>query len=282
MEKGVQEILSSCGGKDQLVEGNTVSIIYGPVPSWRLGRSLGIDLLSTRGKTCSFDCVYCQLGVSIHPLAQRREFVKIPKLVLELEQVRGIPADYATFSGVGEPTLAINLGQAIEIAKSVLGLPVAVLTNSSLMPREDVRRELAQADVVVAKLDTPNDGLFHIINRPLVSYSLDDILRGIRNFRSEFQGKLALQIMFVEANRRYGSEMARIAEQLSPDEVQLNTPLRPCALKPLTPDDMNTIRQAFARFRRFRNVLTVYDTSRPEVSPLNAEETRRRRPEQGR
>jgi wyosine [tRNA(Phe)-imidazoG37] synthetase (radical SAM superfamily) len=121
---------------------------------------LGIDLLSTRGKTCSFDCVYCQLGETVHALTGRKKFIAIPELACELRLVRGVAADYATFSGVGEPTLAINLGEAIEIAKSVLGLPVAVLTNSSLMPREDVRSELARADVVVAKLDVPNEELF--------------------------------------------------------------------------------------------------------------------------
>jgi len=254
-----------------------MDLIYGPVPSWRLGRTLGIDLLSTQGKTCSFDCVYCQLGETIHPLAERREFVTIPKLVSELGRVKGIPADYATFSGLGEPTLASNLGQAIEIVKSVLRLPVAVLTNSSLMPIEDVRQELTRADVVVAKLDAPNEEVFHTINRPVIGYSLEEILQGIIRFRSEFRGKLALQVMFIEANKEDASEMARIAEQLSPDEVQLNTPLRPCAVKPLPPEDINTIRQAFSMFR---NVMTVYEASRPEVAPFNLEETRRRRPEE--
>ena len=115
-----------------------MSIIYGPVPSWRLGRLLGIDLLSTRGKTCSFDCVYCQLGRTIHSVDEPKEFVAISKLVSELEQVRGVQADYATFSGVGEPTLASNLGQAIEIVRSGLGLPLAVLTSSSLMPKYEM------------------------------------------------------------------------------------------------------------------------------------------------
>ena len=253
-----------------------MSIIYGPVPSWRLGRSLGIDLLSTQGKTCSFDCVYCQLGRTVHFLIERKEFVPISRLVLELEPVRGVAADYATFSGVGEPTLARNLGQAIKIVKPVLGLPVAVLTNSSLMPRQDVRQELARADVVVAKLDAPNEKLFRVINKPGAGYSLNEILQGIRRFRSEFSGKLALQMMFVEANKDYASEMARIAEQLSPDEVHLNTPLRPCAAKPLPPEDISAIRQAFLGFR---NVLTVYGTPRPAVAPLNVEEIRRRRPE---
>ncbi|MFC1912002.1 radical SAM protein [Chloroflexota bacterium] len=252
-----------------------MGIIYGPVPSWRLGRSLGIDLLSTQGKTCSFDCTYCQLGKTIHPLVERKEFVTIPRLVLELKRVRGIPADYATFSGVGEPTLASNLGQAIEIVKSILGLPVAVLTNSSLMPREDVRQELAKADLVVAKLDASNEVLFHAINRPAIEYPLEAIFQGIMRFRSEYSGNLALQVMFTETNRNYASEMAAMAEQLSPDEVQINTPLRPCAVKPLPPEDIKTIQKAFSRLK---NVLTAYEASRPEVTPLNLEEMRRRRP----
>jgi wyosine [tRNA(Phe)-imidazoG37] synthetase (radical SAM superfamily) len=254
-----------------------MSIIYGPVPSWRLGRSLGIDLLSTRGKTCSFDCVYCQLGRTIHALDVPKEFVPVSRLASELERVRDVQADYATFSGIGEPTLASNLGQAIEVTRSSLGLPVAVLTNSSLMPREDVRQGLAKADVVVAKLDAPTDELFHTINRPSISYTFDEILQGIRRFRREFNGKLALQIMFISENKDYAPDIARVAGDLSPDEVQLNTPLRPCAVKPLPPKDISTIRQAFSGFR---NVLTVYEASRPEVAPLNVEETRRRRPEE--
>jgi len=120
------------------------SIIYGPVPSWRLGRSLGIDLLCAPGKTCSFDCVYCQLGKTTNPTIERGEFVSIGKLTKELEEIKDIAADYVTFSGAGEPTLASNLEQAIEVAKSILPLPVAVLTNSSLMPREDVSGNLCQ------------------------------------------------------------------------------------------------------------------------------------------
>ena len=256
-----------------------VSIIYGPVPSWRLGRSLGIDLLSSEGKTCSFDCVYCQLGRTIHSLVKRKEFVPISRLAQELEQVRDVPADYATFSGVGEPTLASNLGQAIKTVKQTLALPVAVLTNSSLMPREDVRQELAWADVVVAKMDAPTGELFRTINRPAIDYSFDEILQGIMRFRSEYKGKLALQIMFIEANKDYALEMARIAEWLSPDEVQLNTPLRPSAVQPLTPEDINAIRRVFFRCR---NVLTVYEVQKPEVAPINLEETVRRRPKEER
>ena len=253
-----------------------MSSVYGPVSSWRLGRSLGIDLLSTKGKTCSFDCVYCQLGKTVYPLTERRQFVSLSKLAADLERVKRTPADYATFAGVGEPTLASNLGEAIELVKSMLKLPVAVLTNSSLMTREDVRSELGLADVVVAKLDAPNEELFRQINRPIVECTLDEIIQGLKLFRGEYQKKLALQMMFIKTNRSYASEMARIAEQISPDEVQINTPLRPCAIQPLTAEDISAIQQEFSRVKR---VVTVYEASRPEVVPLNLKETLRRRPE---
>jgi wyosine [tRNA(Phe)-imidazoG37] synthetase (radical SAM superfamily) len=250
--------------------------VYGPVSSWRLGRSLGIDLLSTKGKTCSFDCVYCQLGKTVRPLTERKQFVSLSKLTTDLERVNRIRADYATFAGIGEPALASNLGEAIVLVKSVLKLPVAVLTNSSLMTREDVRRELSLADVVVAKVDAPNEELFHRINRPIVKYTLDRIIDGIKLFREEFQKKLALQMMFIEANRGHASEMAMIAEQLSPDEVQINTPLRPCAIQPLAPEDIRTVQREFSKVAR---VVTVYEASTPEVIPLDLKETLRRRPE---
>jgi wyosine [tRNA(Phe)-imidazoG37] synthetase (radical SAM superfamily) len=209
-------------------------------------------------------------------LTERRELVPISRLVLELDQVRDVPADYATFAGVGEPTLASNLGMAIEIVKSTLGLPVAVLTNSSLMPHEDVRQALAQADVVVAKLDAPNEELFRRINRPVAGYSLGEIWQGIRCFRSEYAGKLALQMMFVTGNKDYAPEMARMATDLSPDEVQINTPLRPCRVAPLLPEEIAAIRQEFIGLAR---VITVYEAPRVDVTPLNLGETLQRRPE---
>jgi len=251
------------------------SIIYGPVPSWRLGRSLGIDLLSTRGKTCSFDCVYCQLGTTVHPEIERREFVSLDRLARDLKAVEGTAADYATFSGMGEPSLASNLGQAIRLVKSALKLPVAVLTNSSLIPREEVRRELALADVVVAKVDAPTEETFGKINRPFGSQTLAAILEALKLFREEYQGKLALQMMFIEANRDHAAGMAEIARRLSPDEVQLNTPLRPGGAAPLAPEELAAIEREFSHFQ---NVFTVYRALKPEVTPVDLAETLRRRP----
>lgn len=251
------------------------SSIYGPVPSWRLGRSLGIDLLSTDGKTCSFDCIYCQLGRTVHPLTERKEFVSLVRLREELEAVKNITADYVTFSGVGEPTLASNLGDAIELVKSMLELPVAVLTNSSLMVRQDVRDDLCLADVVVAKVDAPDEDLFRLINRPYGECSLNNVITALTLFRKEYKGKLALQIMFVETNKEQAPQMAKIAVQLYPDEVQINTPLRPCAVRPLSTEEINAIRQSFSGFER---VVTVYEASTSEVMPLDQEETLLRRP----
>ena len=116
-----------------------MSIIYGPVSSWRLGKYLGIDLLNTRRKACSFNCIYCQSGETDQFIIESREFINLEQLTSEIELLSPIKADYATFSGMGEPTLASNLGEAIELARSILDLPIAMLTNSSLIFREDVR-----------------------------------------------------------------------------------------------------------------------------------------------
>jgi len=251
-----------------------MSIVYGPVPSWRLGRSLGVDLTPGDIKTCSFDCIYCQLGRMARPLAERAQFVSLEALAAELEAVRGVGADYVTFSGIGEPTLAANLGEAIRLARKALGLPVAVLTNSSLMTRKDVREDLACADVVVAKLDAPNQQLFERINRPVVDLILQNIVQAIGLFKAEHKSKLALDMMFVRANKGLAAEMAALARRLAPDEVQINTPLRPCAVAPLTPDELAAIRTEFTGLR----VLTVYEATPPAVTPLDASETLRRRP----
>ena len=236
-------------------------LIYGPVPSWRLGRSLGVDAVSTPSKACSFDCIYCQLGRTRHPLTERQVFVQPSQLRQELAEVGDTPMDYVTFSGMAEPTLAANLGELVAVVRERFVQPLAILTNSSLMKRDDVRRDLALFDVVVAKVDAPDELLYQRINRPFVNYALAEVLWGIHRFREEFQGKLALQMMFVEANQDRAEEMAEIALDLSPDEVQLNTPLRPNPERPLSSEEMEEIEAVFAGLP----VLNVYKATRPEV-----------------
>ncbi|HIP96558.1 MAG TPA: radical SAM protein [Anaerolineae bacterium] len=254
-----------------------MSIVYGPVPSWRLGRSLGVDPVSTQEKTCSFNCIYCQLGPTRQRMTERQVFIQPSQLRQELDvgQVDDLSIDYVTFSGVAEPTLAVNLAELVAVVRERFAQPVAILTNSSLMKRGDVRRDLALFDVVMAKVDAPDEILYQRVNRPFVDYTLAEILWGIRRFREEFQGKLALQMMFVKANRDRAREMAEIARSLSSDEVQLNTPLRPSPVPPLSPAEMDEIEAAFAGLP----VLNVYKAARPEVVFLDEEETRRRRPQ---
>ncbi len=236
---------------------------------------MGIDMLSTKGKTCSFDCIYCQLDRTTHPLTSRREFVTLDKLCEELNKVIGTPADYATFSGVGEPTLAANLDEAMKLAQKTLDLPAAVLTNSSLITSEDVRCDLCPADVVVAKLDAPDEEIFRQINQPLGELTLAEIIQGLKQFRKEYQGRLALQMMFIDINKEYAPQMADIARDIGPDEVQINTPLRPNRAKPLTEAELADIKKQFSGLPK---VVTVFEAPRPEVTPLDAAETLRRRP----
>jgi wyosine [tRNA(Phe)-imidazoG37] synthetase (radical SAM superfamily) len=235
-----------------------------------------MDPVSTPNKACSFDCIYCQLGRTRHPLTERQVFIQPSHLSQELAEIGEAPIDYVTFSGMAEPTLAANLGELVAVVREHFVQPVAILTNSSLMKQGEVRRDLALFDVVVAKVDAPDESLYQQINRPFVDYTLAEALWGIRRFREEFQGKLAVQIMFVKANQDRAEEMAAIARDLSPDEVQLNTPLRPSPVPPLGPAEMDEIEAVFAGLP----VLSVYKTARPEVVFLDEEETRRRRPQQ--
>jgi wyosine [tRNA(Phe)-imidazoG37] synthetase (radical SAM superfamily) len=157
------------------------------------------------------------------------------------------------------------------------GVPVAVLTNATLLSQPDVRRDLAHADLVAAKLDAPDEALYRAINRPMVSLTWAGLMEGIRAFRDEFHGRLALQMMFIRANRKRVAEMADLARDLKPDHVQLNTPLRSSPTPPLGEAAMYEIEEAFAGLP----VINVYRAQIPTVEVLDRTEMRWRRPEEG-
>ncbi len=251
--------------------------VYGPVPSWRFGRSLGVDpVCRFREKVCSFDCIYCQLGRTKFKTVRRKKFIEASAVERDLKSaLRRAEADIITISGSGEPTLASNLGEIIAAIRNSSTLPIAILTNSSLLHLKEVRAELAQLDVVSAKLDAPASALFRRINRPHRSIMFRPLLSGIRRFRKEYGGKLALQMMFTSENAAYAGAMAKLAESLAPDEVQLNTPLRPSPTRPLSPAGMKKIKEKF----RNLNAISVYDAKRVRAKPLDLHETRKRRPE---
>ena len=224
--------------------------VYGPVPSRRLGFSLGVDILPF--KTCTLDCVYCQLGASSRTTVRRKTFFD-PKDVLD--QVRkaiasGARIDHITFSGSGEPTLNRSLGGLIRGIKKMTDIPVAVLTNATLLSRMDVREGLRAADVVVPSFDAATPGLFRRVNRPHRSLSLNRTLKGLVEFRRRYKGRIWLEIMLVKGMNDSPAHVRKLKEAIAairPDKVQLNTVVRPPAQKnagPLSASEMEKIREA--------------------------------------
>jgi len=249
--------------------------VYGPVPSWRLGRSLGIDVIA-REKTCSFDCIYCQIGRTKNKTCKLQEFISLKRLEEDLSGVIDkVEADYITFSGMGEPTLASNLGEAIDLIRGLSDISIAILTNSSVFYRKEVRKNLSKLDFIVAKLDAPNEKLLEEINRPVKEIKFDRILNGIKILRKEFNGKFAFQMMFIDKNKNHAFELANLAREIEPDEVQIDTPTRPCPIKPLSPEELKKVKSEFKGL----NAISVYESKRPKVKVLDKAEYSIRRPE---
>lgn len=246
--------------------------IYGPVYSWRMGMSLGIDPLSARSKTCNFDCVYCQLGRSAKVTTRREEFVPVGDIIKEIRALPPAEIDYYTFSGRGEPTLAKNLGAMIRAVRKETGGQVAVITNAALMDDAGVQDDLMGADYVLAKLDACSEDSLKDMNVPADGIQFHRIVGGIRSFRKKFKGRFALQIMFVERNKKDAQAIARIADDIHPDEVQINTPLRPGGEKPLSAQDLLEIKKYFKGLP----TTTVYEAKRRDVDPFDEAATARR------
>lgn len=202
------------------------STVYGPVRSWRVGNSLGIDLLYA-SSICSFQCVYCQLGKILNHTAERRVYVPTEQVMQDLAKSAWQEADIITFSGNGEPTLALNLAEVIHQVKAFTHKPVMVLTNATTLLDPQVRHDLLEADKVFCKLDAADDRMLQRVNRPVEGVSVRTIVDGIKALRAEYPGTLAVQMMFMPMNRAEIEAMASLLNEIRPDEVQLNTPMRP-------------------------------------------------------
>ncbi len=256
--------------------------VYGPVSSWRLGKSLGVDPICSETKVCSFDCVYCQLGKGEKTI-ERRAFVSPRKLEedFRLFEKSGLKADVITFSGTGEPTLASNLTELVARARKTSRLPIAVLTNSSFLGDESVAATLRGFDVVAAKLDAADESVFKAVNKPHEKIFFDDYFDGIKKFRKNYGGKFCVQAMFVEANKDCAREIALLARELKPNEVQVNTPLRPCAVKPLNEKQLSVIEGVFKEegggSQSLGKIYSVYEAKKPSVKPLDLSEVRKRK-----
>ena len=223
--------------------------VYGPVPSRRLGFSLGVDILPF--KTCSFDCIYCQLGRTPRKSDRRARYFSAREILSQIKQAiaRNPHLERITFSGSGEPTLNSEIGGLIRKIKKMTAIPAVVLTNSSLLTRRSVRRALLAADIVVPSLDAATAASFRHVNRPLPSIKLADIIKGLVLFRREFAGRIWLEVMLVKGVNDSPADvraLKKTVETIRPDKIQLNTVVRPPAEKwamPLSPAKLNRIRK---------------------------------------
>ena len=222
--------------------------IFGPVRSRRLGFSLGVDLVPY--KTCSLDCPYCQLGRTTVKTIERSPYGDADAIVAELRRaLQGQEKiDYITMSGSGEPTLSSHLGDIIRRVKGITSIPVAVLTNGTLLHRESVREELRAADLVVPSLDAVSEEIFRVVNQPHPGITVSHMLAGLTQFRKDFDGQLWLEIMLLKGVNDSPEEIERIREAISTiafDRVQINTPVRPAwdtGIQPLSPSELDRIR----------------------------------------
>ncbi len=226
--------------------------LYGPVPSRRLGRSLGIDLVPH--KICTYDCIYCQIGKTTQKTLVRKEYVPVQEVIEEVSRFlkeEDTPVDYLSLSGSGEPTLHSKIRTLIQGIKHMTSIPIAVITNGSLLYLEEVRQDLLEADVVLPSLDAVSSEAFVQMNRPLEGFSVESVIEGLVQFRTIFRGKIWLEILFCRGVNDHPEELVRMREaidRIQPDQIHLNTVVRPPSERwatPLRRKEMESIRSFF-------------------------------------
>ncbi|MCK4701369.1 MAG: radical SAM protein, partial [Bacteroidales bacterium] len=205
--------------------------LFGPVPSRRLGMSLGVDLVPH--KVCSLNCIYCECGSTKNLTIERKEYVPYNEVIQELKRfLSDNPAlDYITFSGSGEPTLNSRIGDILKyIKQNYPDIPVAVLTNGTLLNDKQVREEILDADLVLPSLDVASDLSFRKINRPFNSLNIENYINGLCEFREEYQGKIWLEVLIIPGYNNSKEDLKLLKEafnKIKPDNIQLNTLDRP-------------------------------------------------------
>ena len=204
---------------------------YGPVPSRRLGRSLGIDILPS--KTCNYQCIYCQLGRTNNFTNTRRDFFPKEQIVEEIEKAikqNEDKADYITFVGSGEPTLYKSLKELILHVKAITKKPICVITNGSLLFDSEVQEALFLADVILPSLDAGDNKNFIRINRPHPTLNFDRIINGLVDFRKNYEGKFWIEVMLIKGINDSKGDLTKIKEKIDlikPDRIDINVPIRP-------------------------------------------------------
>jgi len=237
--------------------------LYGPVPSRRLGRSLGIDLVPH--KVCSYDCIYCQIGKTTEKTLLRKEYIPAQEVLGELEAFlskNGSSIEHISLSGSGEPTLHSEIRLVIEGIKKMTLIPIAVLTNGSLLYEEEVRRDLIGADIVLPSLDAASSEIFLRINRPHEGVSVEKVIEGIVEFRKGYQGQIWLEILFCKGVNDSQSELLQLkktVDRIQPDLVHLNTVVRPPSEPSAVPLGLKEMEEIRAFFGERASIISEFD-----------------------
>lgn len=229
-------------------------ISFGPVPSRRLGKSLGINNIPAQ-KVCSYSCIYCQVGATKKQTIERQTFYKPSVIYHDVESrlaklKESDKPDFLTFVANGEPTLDINLGKSIDLLKS-FGIPIAVITNASLLSSSRVRADLMTADWVSVKIDTADKAIWRTINRPFAGLHLEQYKEGLMTFSQDYQGKLVSETMLVKAVTDTPESLSQTAElvaRVNPEIAYISIPTRPPAVASVTAPDENVIIEAYQKF----------------------------------
>jgi wyosine [tRNA(Phe)-imidazoG37] synthetase (radical SAM superfamily) len=205
---------------------------FGPVPSRRLGLSLGVDVIPN--KLCSLDCVYCEVGATDKRGLARKEYLPANEILAEVKEVIAeYPnLDHITISGSGEPTLNSKIGDIIRGIKKMTAVPVAVLTNGTLLDKPEVRQDLMDADIVSPSLDAVTPEVFKKVDQPNPNLNIDTIIEGIKQFRKEYHGQMWMEILLVKDMNDHDEEilkMKKVLDEIQPEKIHLNTVIRPPA-----------------------------------------------------
>jgi len=238
--------------------------VYGPVPSRRLGRSLGVSIIPH--KVCTHSCVYCQLGATRLPRIEPKSYYYPDRVLGELDRrISETSPDCITFVGDGEPTLCSDLGWYIRQCKARWSLPVAVITNGALLFREEIRRNLFAADIVLPSLDAGDRETFERINRPHRALDFEQVVRGLILFREAFSGQIRLEVMLVKGVNDSDEQLKRIrklAWAIRPERIDVAIPTRPPTERWVEPPDPDRIIKA-QRLLRSAETMTL-----PENGPF--------------
>ncbi len=222
--------------------------IFGPVPSRRLGFSLGIDLVPF--KTCSLNCIYCECGPTTTLTLERKEWVPLEKVWEELRGfLKSRDIDYLTFSGSGEPTLHSRIGELIRRIKENSSIPVALLTNGTLFYRDEVIEEVLPVDVILPSLDAGRERTFKKVNRPHPDLDFSKFIEGLVKLRKKYKGQIWLEVLFVKGFNDTEEEVLALKEiigKIAPDKIQLNTVVRPPAVSIAQPVSRDFLERAKA------------------------------------